>query len=425
MTFQSASNAHAKSNRDIYLQDTLRLNHDPFANPVSEWEVQINPEDPPFFVYYTNPPYESEDGENNTLLDRLQQPGAAIIYGSAGSGKTALCYRLEAACREIADQTLVINHVLGKGNDQIDIDALWYVVSETLATDLFIQVLERFDTLSPFTIKDLTPLLAQYWLQTIPHFTRKVQRHLAQSQSTAVTGMSAQWWPVWQRAAVRYTPLTPARIHFLKRLLDQEPNPNNGLPNEAALQDGVSLAQQIGFQQIFFLVDVVDVQRREISSLTKHIAALWRVLLPLRFDIPLYPKFFLPASLQPFVADLIKQTPLISPGFSAIIKWNNSQALVQLIENRFRSAGSWIKGFDVLASQEIAEGLNEAIFHAADQSPRRLLQLLSLLIDAHAGRDPADPQITAVDWQRLCDMWSYGNPRPTPLKAPSITAKGT
>lgn len=425
MTFESASNAYAKSNRDIYLQDTLRLNHDPFANPVSEWEVQINPEDPPFFVYYTNSPYESMDGENNTLLDRLQQPGAAIIYGLAGSGKTALCYRLEAACREIADQTLVINLVLGKGEDQIAVDTFWHRVSEALATDLFIQILERFDTLSPSSIKKLTPLLAKYWVQTIPHFGHKVQRHLAQSQSMAVTGMSAQWWTVWQRAAVRYTPLTPERIHFLKCILDEEPNPNNHLPNEASFQQGVSLAQQIGFRQIFFLVDVVDVHHRNIHSLTEHIATLWHVLLPLRFDIPLYPKFFLPASLQPFVEGLLEQTPLISPGFSAIIKWNNSQALVQLIENRFRSAGSWIKGFDVLASQEIAEGLNEAIFHAADQSPRRLLQLLSLLIDAHAGRDPADPQITAVDWQRLCDMWSYGNPRPTPLKARSITAKGT
>lgn len=424
MTFQLTSSFQL-NNRDIYLRDILHLNHDPFANPVAEWELQINPDDPPFFVYFVDSPYESEDREEITLLDRLQQPGVAIVYGEAGSGKTAVCYRLEAAYRETSDQAFVINHVLGKEDSQTSSEIFWHILCEALATDLFIQILERFDTLSHSLVEDLTPLLAQYWTQTIPHFSRKVQRHLAQPQPTAVTGMSAQWWPVWQRPAIRYTPLTPERINFLKRMLSEEMTPNNVLPNEITFRQGVSLVQKIGFRQIFFLVDVVDAQHRNLDNLTAHISALWDYLLPLRLEIPFYPKFFLPISLRPFVTALVMRAPLISPDFSAIIKWNNSQALVQLIENRFRSAGSWIKGFEVLASQEIAEVLNQAIFYTARQSPRRLLQLLSLLLDAHASRDPTDPQITAVDWQRLCDMWSYGDPKPTPLKATSITAKGT
>jgi hypothetical protein len=112
---------------------------------------------------------------------------------------------------------------------------------------------------------------------------------------------------------------------------------------------------------------------------------------------------------------LVEQNPLISPVFSAIMNWSDSQAFIKLIENRFYSAGGWIQGFEVLASEEIVSELTKEILRVADHSPRRLLQLHSLLIDAHVSRDPTDPQITAADWQRMCAMWRYGAPIPTPL----------
>lgn len=69
----------------------------------------------------------------------------------------------------------------------------------------------------------------------------------------------------------------------------------------------------------------------------------------------------------------------------------------------------------MLASEEIVSELSEAILRVANHSPRRLLQVHSLLIEAHVSRDPKDPQITTADWQRLCDLWSYDPPSPIPL----------
>ncbi|MBK6710544.1 MAG: hypothetical protein IPG51_09455 [Chloroflexi bacterium] len=416
VSLNSQPTSQVKSDRVVYLEETLHLRHDPFSYPVAEVEIQVNPYDPPFFRYYVDPPYESADEANSPLLDNLEQSGAAIIYGAAGSGKTTLCYRLEAACRETAVPTLTLNHVLGKDPDLTDPEGFWQTLNEGLATDLFIQVLERFDSFSPTLLTELTPSLAHYWTGHIPQFSRNIQRHLAQRQPTAATGMSAQWWPIWQRAAVRYTPFTPARAQFLSRLLETSPPWSNGqLIDKNSFQKGIALAQRLGFAQVFFLVDIVEAEKRAQKKLDSHIQRLWRDLLPLPMPIPFYPKFFLPIRLKPLLDSLIGQIPLISPIFSAIMNWNRSQALTELIENRFRSAGGWIRGFDVLASEEIVSELSEAILRVANHSPRRLLQVHSLLIEAHVSRDPKDPQITTADWQRLCDLWSYDPPSPIPL----------
>lgn len=414
MSIQPAS--QVKSNRAIYIEDTLHLRHDPFFFPVAEVEIQVNPDDPPFFRYYVDPPYESADVANNPLLDNLEQLGATVVYGASGSGKTTLCYRLEAACREMAVPTLTLNHVLGKDPDLTDREEFWQSLNKGLAIDLFIQVMERFDSFPPTLLTELSHSLAHYWMHHVPQFSHNIQRHLAQRQPTAATGMSEQWWPIWQRAAVRYTPFTPARAQFLSRLLETSPSWSTGqLTDKNSFQKGISLAQRLGFAQVFFLVDIVEAEKRAQIKLGGHIQRLWRDLLPLPMSIPFYPKFFLPTRLKPLLDSLIGQTPLISPIFSAIMNWNRSQALTELIENRFRSAGGWIRGFDVLASEEIVSELSEAILRVANHSPRRLLQVHSLLVEAHVSRDPTDPQITAADWQRLCDLWIYEAPHPTPL----------
>lgn len=407
--------ANVETGRDVYLKKTLHLNHDPFANPVAEWEIQLNPDDPPFFRYFVDPPYENQEEETNSLLDNLQQPGTAVVFGAAGSGKTMLCYRLDAACRELAAPTLMLSQVLGKDASLTDPNAFWQKLTEGLAVDLFVQTLERFDSIPLNTLKELTPSLAHYWARHIPQFTRNVKRHLAQQQKHETSGLSAQWWSVWQRTAVRYTPFNRERVQFLTNLLTVPTGWSNGTMGEMTFQTGISLAKQLGFQQVFLLVDVVEAIQREESELENHIRALWRYLLPLSVPLPFYPKFFLPLRLKPLMESLIAQTPLISPVFSAIMNWSDPQVLTELVENRFRSAGGWIKGLDVLASEEIVSELSEAILRVANHSPRRLLQLHSLLIDAHVSRDPTDRQITAVDWQRLCDLWSYGSPYPTPL----------
>jgi hypothetical protein len=115
---------------------------------------------------------------------------------------------------------------------------------------------------------------------------------------------------------------------------------------------------------------------------------------------------------------------LISPSFSAIIRWNRPELLQALIANRFRSAGSWIRGIEVLASQEIAAELPNQLIKAANQSPRRLLQIVNQLIRVHAERDFSDPTITIDDWQATCASWTYGSPPLPSLLTSNHIAEG-
>ena len=409
----------APSRRAIYLFDTLKLRHDPFAYATAELELQVDPDDPPFFSYFVDPPFAPG---NISLLDKLKEPQPTFIYGPTGSGKTTLRYALETMCRTMPDRTLVTSYTLGKGEQRKPKPiSLWNDLAQALATDLFIQIVEQFDTL-PTLKTGLVRALGKYWQTIIPHFGRNLQRDLDKGQPEALTGISAWWWKTWKRAAVRYTPLTPNRHTFMRQLLTVEvPEAKITVQPEATFQQGLILARQAGFQQVYLLIDVVDAAQRQSVILETHIKKLLELFSSFAPDIPLYFKAFLPQRMQPEIETFQHQTPLISPSFSAIIEWNNPEMLQTVIANRFRSAGSWIRGFDVLASQEISEKLPQAILDAAQQVPRRLLQVASLLIDAHASRASAEPTITADDWQLMREMWSYSDPKPAPL---AINGKG-
>ncbi|MCZ7670705.1 MAG: hypothetical protein M5U34_27910 [Chloroflexi bacterium] len=82
---ESVETKKYKTNRDRYLQGILKLNHDPFLHPSAEQELQTKPEDPPFFSYFVETPYQHGDG---LLVDKLKAPGTAVVYGPSGSGKT-------------------------------------------------------------------------------------------------------------------------------------------------------------------------------------------------------------------------------------------------------------------------------------------------------------------------------------------------
>src|SRR5690606_14650648 len=86
---------------------------------------------------------------------------------------------------------------------------------------------------------------------------------------------------------------------------------------------------------------------------------------------------------------------------SVMIAWDDS-ALVELIANRFRSARRWMRSFDTVSD---IPHLNVKMIAAAEGSPRRLAQIASALIDAHAGRAPDEPFFTAEDWQIMRQQW--------------------
>jgi hypothetical protein len=355
------------------------------------------------------------------FLERIREANPVFIFGAAGSGKTTLRYALEAMCRTAPDKTLAVAYTIGKtGKLTHDEDEIWRGLTQSLATDLFVQVMEQLHTLAPFD-EQMMARLARFWYTAIPHYGRNLRLHLERFQPHAVTGLSPVWWTTWKRVVVRYTPRTPERISFLQQLitLGEKMSPPAVIGHNQ-IYEGLLLAKDMGFKRSYFLIDVVDSSKRQKLNLETHLASLLHVLDTLDPLIPSYPKLFLPERWQNHVNNLATSLGWLTPQtLSAIMRWDKPEALHAIIENRFRSAGagSRMTGMNTIASQDIAGKLDDMIIHTASQSPRRLLQMIHLLLDAHASRDPDEPLITAVDWNAMCQMWNYGPPAPRPLAA--------
>ena len=194
-----------------------------------------------------------------------------------------------------------------------------------------------------------------------------------------------------------------------------------------SLKQGIHLAHQLGYKHIYYLIDVADTPQLNTTKLLAQLRETENWLPLVDDEIPISLKLFLPEQLSD-----IHQAPstplpkaLISPSFSAILSWKNPELLKALIGNRFRSAGSWIRGIEVLASQEIAVELPTKLIESAHHSPRRLLQIVNELIQVHANRAPNDPAFTTDDWQEMSSSWAYGSPPPSSLIVNNIIAQGS
>lgn len=393
--------------RKRYLLETLHLDYDPFANFKAEKDLAVNPADPLFYLYFVEPDYKPYSGP---LLTQLRKPCPAVIGGDPGSGKTMLRYVLEQACRTTPDGTLVVSPPISSSaiSDRRP-ERIQQIVSEAIATDMFVQVMDQHHLIE-FN-RDLTHALASYWRASIPGFVRKLRLYL---ETTASIEMSAWWWPTWQRPAVRFTPDTLERREFLRRLVDDENLPPDlpELSPQESTRVGLQLAHDLGFTQLFLLLDLDDdiTSVKTVKTIVQTVSQLGDTLIT-----PVYPKFFLPSTLQTKTVTLLQQTFLQFTVFSGIITWRVPDKLVSLVAKRFRAGRSWVRDFDTLASQEISGKLQDALVSAAQKSPRRLLQLINSLIEAHASQTPDDPLITADDWQRMRITWGYGNPIPASL----------
>ena len=417
----------SSNKRDEYLFQTLGLDLDPFAYASTELELQVNRDDPPFLTYFVDMPVADSD---LSLLETLKQPGHAVVYGAAGSGKTMLRYALEAQCRGLAERILIVSQPMGKGGPKTaDTSPSLSAFVEAFAIDLFVQTLEQFDSLSNPPDPQLVANLSYFWHTYIPNFHRNVERHLRQGQpKDAPTGIST-WWRTWKRIVVRYTPLTAARVRFLTDVLavgDGMEEWGTAVVNQNTIQQAIHLANQLGYKHIYYLIDVADSPQLNPTKLLDQIHETENWLPFVGNKIPISLKLFLPERLQMLIQNSPTLLPqaLISPSFSAILSWKNPELLKALIGNRFRWAGSWIRGIEVLASQEIAVELPTTLIKSAHHSPRRLLQIVNQLIQVHANRAPNDPAFTTADWQEMSSSWTYGSPPPVPLIVKNIIAEG-
>jgi hypothetical protein len=402
---QAGDSAGFTSRRAHYLLGTLRLEHDPFCAPTAELELQINPEDSPFFSYFVDPPYQL-GGEQvaESLLDRLKAPQPSCVYGGRGTGKTAVKTMLEAECRALPEQTLVVSLGLGKGEPmQLDQTLLWQRLTEALAIDLFVQVIEQFDQLQKVLKPALVAELGRFWSAHVPQFRRTLKRELLRTESE--TADISTWWRVWDRPVIRYTPLTAERKAFIEAVLQQAVGEREELEmgnGRSHFQQGLKWAKKCGYERLYLLIDLPgSTQPNELD-----VAELLRFLFDLTdLSLPIYYKLFLPQSFQPDAEYLFVEENATLELFTAVLNWNQPPAFQELLTNRFRTAESWIRNLNTIIEQPVVAEINKLLQQEANQSPRFLLQTISRLIDSHANHAPDIFRITLADWQRMLVRW--------------------
>lgn len=403
------------SPRRIYL-NTIGLTLDPFATPVAEQELAfssyslLRPEkldeetghftSSAFFDYFTSPPISRS--QKYSLLTILHQPTPAFVYGTPGSGKTTLRLTLEAESRRTSDGTLIVSYILGDDLvGPITANKHWERLSQALAIDLFIQIVEQFSPLnSPPTAKQTDSLRSQLNIGG-PALQRLANRVLYEPHIDPLLGLG-QLWPAVGRSAVRYTARPKELQEIIRQALTyqgiapQYPS----LTGQATFTEGIHTAKQWGFNKIFILIDGVDMRERTIASMWNLLTPLVQILSEWQVH-SIFGKFFIPLELHKQVESYLTHSgsDLHIKPFEFIIKWNEV-SLRALVAARFRAAHSRRVGFDDLASPDLAGKLDKLILRAAHGSPRKLLSTISTLLNVHAARDPYDPTITFDDWER-------------------------
>jgi hypothetical protein len=420
-----------KSNnpRQTYLLETLGLSHDPFASPVAEQELHLvgdeqKPADatgeskkphqePQFFSYYID----HQDFQlNKPILVALREARNGLIFGQPGNGKTTLRYTLEAECRVVPDRTLVVTYEFGDKIEQPPTAAEhWARMAAELAIDLFIQVIEQLDTLPPPTDGQIQQLKAQ--MRLIWRRLRRTVVLMMENDYSWQTNGLATLWPRLNRPATHYVAQSPNIKQLIEACLPIESSASNSLSGIELLEAGLTAAKSWGFKQIFVLVDGVDGQERQVANMLSLIKPLFDNLAYWQAR-ELFFYFFLTEEMQAPIAQTHREmlNSLPYPPLSYLIQWDKKK-LLELLYQRLRAAGKRLPGFNALATVGLENKLEDYLIQAAQNSPRRLLHLVSALIDAHAQSEPDQPLLTPEDWQRLRQNWSYSPPLPADLMA--------
>ncbi|CAG0962209.1 hypothetical protein ANRL3_00952 [Anaerolineae bacterium] len=396
------------SARQTYL-NTIGLQLDPFATPVAEQEISSVPSPADLFLYYIPSPL-SPLPENKTAFQTLRMPHHSFVYGEPGSGKTTLRLAVEADCRTELDESLAVTYEL---SDDIPLPLTekdhWRRLAKAFAIDLFIQVAEQFNSLESSPTREQISALGQQIRVGERHLQRLIQQILDQPSPNQQRGI-ASYWPSIGKSPVRYV----APSQHLLELIRQAQASASEPPTSAGIQlleEGLQAARLWGFQRVFVLTDGVDARERKPD-------AMLALLLPLLdslgnwTDKPVYFKFFLPSELESVV---IKHLPKLPDApFRTIIKWKD-EFLLQLVVQRFRSAGSRYTSLDQLAGHGLKGNLDALILRSSNGSPRRMLRIISSLIDAHVTNAPHEPKFTTHDWNIMRQDWQYEPPLPVAL----------
>lgn len=415
MSVHNSTGASPKQTRQGFLSE-LGLFYDPFTTPTAEKELREKkgPRGQAYFFSYVIDPVDPDSRKPLPLI--LQDAQNGFVFGPPGSGKTTLRYLLEAEYRFKAARRLVVTCDLREQTGVLtDLESHAARLSRELALDLFIQIIERLDTmLEPITAQQIQKLGELIAITNAP-VARAMSRLLREDFSNAEYGL-AQVWPGLGRPAVRYVDSSSKISNLLNAL---SANTEKIAPvrqlGENLLKAGLDAARAWQFEQIFVLVDNVDANHRNINQmidllrpLLDHLAS-WQ-----NQNVFFY--FFLPDGLEPTLQMKYRETlnkALTFPAAWWIINWDRD-TLTALLHERLRAGGSRAPGFNALAAPEFHGKLEDYLIEASANIPRQLLRVVSALIEAHVQVTPNRSVFTPADWQMMRETWGYGPPPPPP-----------
>jgi hypothetical protein len=386
--------------RPAYL-NFLGLNWDPFISPVAEQEFAAlrqkeageakkegvteskkNRIRDTFSLAHFVPPANPLHSGISLIKD-LRQPSTAFVFGNPGLGKTSLRLALETTCRLTPENALVVSYVFSRDMDSPPtIEEHWERLSRQLAIDLFIQIAEQFKP----GIDDLTANQIES-LGTLIHLggrpLQRIVRYIINIKDESGSGLGlAEHWRLAGRLPVHYVAHSPE----LRNLVQQTVSNQHYTDSPAwhgwdALKVALDIANLWHYERIFILIDGVDNWWGD----PKHMMALIKPLLQETANSRhnnIFFKYFLPQSLHPSItsfitkhSDLFTCCPLLVP-----LKWDET-ALRKLLKARFQAAGSRRVSFNDLADSDL--NIDQWLYQQANGSPRRLLQLVSNVIDEH------------------------------------------
>ncbi len=416
--YQGESECGKNSGRSAFLRK-LGFKWDPFVVPVTEQEFSLAyapsrvarhelnkvPESAVLSCFV--PPKNSVHPTHPILYD-LRQPQPAFVFGQPGQGKTHLRLIFEAQCRGLEDPSLVVLYEIGPDfNQDMTLTDHWLKLSRQLAIDLFIQIVERFQSGKHIVTDEQIKVLGEQIRVGGRPLQRLIERIIVEPTPDGSMGL-AHRGPSVGRLAVRHVTKSDELIHLLQLVLtkseEEEERPFDSAWSQ--LLSGIEAAEIWGFPQIFVLVDNVDNWQHETDGMLRLVQPLVEETIALQGH-EVYCKFFLPEVLRSPLESIWHTNDHLrhTEAFFITLTWDQTE-LKKLLLARFRASGSRRKGFTDLSTDDFTKPLDDLLIQQSQGSPRELLELASRLINetAVANQTKKEEQVLAITpemWQEV------------------------
>ncbi len=387
-----------EKNPRLRLLKYFGLTHDPFETPVAEQELARVQDI--FYTYYSPPASQEE------FIARLRAPNHAFVFGVPGSGKSTLRLMVDADCRTVMDGTLPITYLLGEDIQRpLSLPEHGQRLSQAFAVDLTLAIIEQFNPLKPAPSQEQIQALqeqVQAGGRPLRRLLQTVLRKIKGEEDIDSTWGLSKDWHIIGKAPVKYVSGSAELGELIAALLSETTHSSAPIGWETFWK-GLQTARLWHFTRFLLLVDEVDARQRKTDEMARLAAPLLESLSQME-DQQVWGKFFLPPELRKNIRSILRERyskDLNSPPFlSIMMKWDE-YALRQLLIRRLRAArpasGVPYTGLDNLATAGL--NLDAKVLQAAEGSPRRLLSIVSDLIDVHTRRAPDSPFLSQQDWE--------------------------